>query len=236
MNTITNVIHFITDPQNTFATHSADFIRYCVISSLLAIAIAVPIGLLVAQQRAVAFIFNNVTGLVRAIPTLAFFALTINTLGFGSKPVIVALTILGIPPILLNTIVGIRAIDPAIIDAAQGMGMTRLQILQRIEIPLLLPLLAAGVRNGVVQIIATAPIAAIIGGGGYGEYILSGVSLIDPTQILAGAIPVAVLALGAELGLGALQRWVTPKGIRARTQGSQDDIDAPAQAGNVAAA
>ena len=157
------------------------------------------------------------SGLGRAIPVLVLLVvMVVAGVGIGFKPAAIALTLLGIPPILLNTIEGIRSIDPAVVDAARGMGMTKRQILGRIQIPLMLPVLAAGVRTAAVQIVATSPLAAIIGAGGYGEYILAGLSnLADPTELLVGATSVALLALATEFGLAALQRAVTPAGVRA---------------------
>ncbi|HYU76073.1 MAG TPA: ABC transporter permease, partial [Ktedonobacteraceae bacterium] len=135
-------------------------------------------------------------------------------LGLGFLPALIALTVLGIPPILLNTYTGIRGIDPATIDSARGMGMTTWQIITRIQTPLVLPIIAAGVRTSAVQVIATATLAAVIGAGGYGEYIFSGLYQLDNVQILAGAIPVAILALIAEVLLSQLQRALTPEGLR----------------------
>ncbi|MBV9713588.1 MAG: ABC transporter permease, partial [Ktedonobacteraceae bacterium] len=154
--------------------------------------------------------------LMRAIPVIAFIVAVLPYLGLGFLPALIALTILGIPPILLNTYTGIRGINPATIDAARGMGMTTGQIITRIQAPLVLPIIAAGVRTSAVQIIATATLAAIIGAGGYGEYILSGLYQLDNVQILAGAIPVAILALIAEVLLSQLQRALTPAGLRVR--------------------
>ena len=128
-----------------------------------------------------------------------------------------ALTILGIPPILLNTYTGIRGIDPATIDAARGMGMTTLQIVTRIQTPLVLPIIAAGIRTSAVQIIATATLAAIIGAGGYGEYIYLGLREFDTTQLLAGALPVALLALLVEYGLNWTEYALTPAGLRVKS-------------------
>jgi osmoprotectant transport system permease protein len=127
------------------------------------------------------------------------------------------LIVLGIPPILLNTYTGIRGIDPAIIDAARGMGMTTWQINTRIRTPLVLPIVAAGVRTSAVQIIATATLAAIIGAGGYGDYIVDGLYNLNNTEILAGAIPVAVLAMIVEVAMSWLERRLTPEGLRLQT-------------------
>jgi osmoprotectant transport system permease protein len=116
--------------------------------------------------------------------------------------------------VLLNTWAGVRGVDPSVIDAARGMGLTGRQIAVRIQVPLVLPLVASGARTAAVQIIATATLAAIIGAGGYGDYILAGLYQVDMTQILAGTVPVSALAVLAEVGLAAAERALTPAGVR----------------------
>jgi osmoprotectant transport system permease protein len=211
-----DLLQFIQDPTNDFAGHTADYVKICAISIALAILIGVVIGIAVARRPALAFIAVNLSGLMRAIPVLAFLSAAWPLLGFGIKPALVALTVLGIPPILLNTYTGLRGIDPAMVEAARGMGMTTWQIIRRVQIPLVLPIIAAGVRTSAVQIIATATLAAIIGAGGYGEYIYLGLREFNTTQLLAGAIPVTVLALAAEVLLSWLERALTPAGLRAQ--------------------
>jgi osmoprotectant transport system permease protein len=207
---------FIVNPNNDYLGHSLAYIELCFASIVLAIVIGVVLGVSVSRSPVLAFIAVNVSGLMRAIPVIAFLAAVMPFLGFGFLPSFIALTVLGIPPILLNTYTGVRGIDAAIIDAARGIGMTSGQIVTRIQAPLVLPIIAAGVRTSAVQIIATATLAAIIGAGGYGEYILSGLYQLDDIQILAGAIPVAILALIAEVLLSRLQHALTPEGLRVR--------------------
>jgi osmoprotectant transport system permease protein len=136
----------------------------------------------------------------------------------GFLPSIIALIVLGIPPILINTYTGIRGIDPATIDAAKGMGMTTWQIVTRIQAPLVLPLVAAGVRTSAVQIVATATLAAFIGAGGYGDYIVDGISVFNYTELIVGAASVAILALLVEVLLSWLQRVLTPDGLKVQEQ------------------
>lgn len=212
-----DLINFITNPSNNYLGHTSDYLKLCIAAIILAIAISVPLGIGVARSPLASFVAVNVSGLLRAIPVLAFLAAAYPYLGFGFRPSLVALVILGIPPILLNTYTGIRGIDPAIIDAARGMGMTGRQIITRIQTPLVLPVIAAGVRTSAVQIIATATLAAIIGGGGYGEYIYLGLREFDNTQLLAGSLPVVILALLVEFSLGWLQQAITPAGLRVQT-------------------
>jgi osmoprotectant transport system permease protein len=212
------LLQFISNPRNGYATHSLDYIKLCGLAVGLALLIALPLGLLVARRPIIAFVATNLSGLARAIPSLAFLAAAIPYLGIGFRPALIALTVLGIPPILLNTIAGLQSVDPAVIDAAKGMGMTRLQILWRIQFPLILPVMAAGVRTAGVQIVATATLAAVIGGGGWGEYILSGIYQLDTTQLLAGALPVALLAVLVEVTFAMIQRLVTPAGVKVSYQ------------------
>jgi len=211
------LLQFIADPSNGYLQHTVDYIKLCAVAIVLAIVISVPLGVLVVRSPVASFIAINFSGLLRAIPILAVLVAFYPILGFGFLPALVALTILGIPPILLNTYTGIRGIDSATIDAARGMGMTTLQIVTRIQTPLVLPIIAAGIRTSAVQIIATATLAAIIGAGGYGEYIYLGLREFDTTQLLAGALPVALLALLVEYGLNWTEYALTPAGLRVKS-------------------
>lgn len=212
---------FITDPTNDFTGHTIAYLQICAFSIVIAIIIGVGLGVAVSRSATLAFAAINISSFLRAIPVIAFLIAALPYLGVGFEPTVIALIILGIPPILLNTYTGIRGIDPAIIDAARGMGMTRIQIISRIQTPLVLPIIAAGIRTSAVQIVATATLAAIIGAGGYGEYIIDGVNRLDNTAILAGAIPVAILAILVEVLLGWLQRALTPKGLRTVVETAQ---------------
>lgn len=211
---VLRLLQFAAAPANRYLDHSLSYIDLCAASIVLATAVGVALGVAVARRPLLAFAAVNLSGLMRAVPVIVFLTLALPYLGIGYTPALVALTVLGIPPILLNTYTGIRGIDPVIVDAARGIGMTPSQIIRRIQAPLVLPVVAAGVRTSAVQIVATATLAAIIGAGGYGEYILAGLYQLDVVQTFAGAVPVAVLALIVELGLGWLQRLVTPAGLR----------------------
>ena len=227
------VIQFITDPQSHFLGKTATTLKLSIVPFLLALLIAAPIGVLVAQRPWLAFLAVNFSGLARAIPTLAFLAIALPYLGVGFVPAVVALTALGVPPILLNTVEGLRALDPATVDAARGMGMTTTQILTRIQVPLVLPILAAGARTALVQIVATVPIAALIGAGGYGDYITLGLSNeVNLSYLVLGAIAIALLALLAELGMAALQRALTPPGLRSEKEIQRAQRDAMESATN----
>jgi osmoprotectant transport system permease protein len=222
---LSSLLQFISDPSNAFAKHTSDYVNLCATAIVVATVISIALGILVVRNAVLAFVAVNLSGLLRAIPILAFLTavIPIPFLGLGYRSALVALIILGIPPILLNTYTGLRGIDPAMIDAARGMGMTGWQITTRIQTPLVLPVIAAGVRTSAVQIIATATLAAIVGAGGYGEYIYLGLREFDNTQLLAGALPVTVLALLVEVLMAWLQRLLTPAGLRvqAATEGAR---------------
>ncbi len=211
---LTRLAAFVADPANTFPAHTAEYVTLCAAAGTLAVLTGTALGVAVARRPVLAFVAINGSGLMRAIPVIAFLAFAIPYLGLGFLPSLIALAVLGVPPVLLNTCTGIRGIDPATIDAARGCGMTRWQIARRVQLPLVVPVIAAGARTAVVQIVATATLAAFIGAGGYGDYILSGLYQVDTTQILAGAIPVTLLAIVAEITLGRLQHVLTPAGLR----------------------
>jgi osmoprotectant transport system permease protein len=208
------VWQFITNPYNDFIGQTIAYLQICGFSILVAILIGVVLGVLVSRNPFLAFIAVNTSGLMRAIPVIAFLFVALPILGLGFWPTVVALIVLGIPPILLNTYTSLRGLDPAMIDAARGMGMTGRQIVTRIQLPLVMPTIAAGIRTSAVQIVATATLAGFIGYGGYGAYIIDGVNTLNDTKILAGAIPVALLALIIEVIMSWLQLTLTPAGLR----------------------
>lgn len=208
------LFQFYADPHNHFASTSLVFFQLCLLAILVAMTIGIVLGMLVSRSAILAFIAVNLSGLMRAIPVIAFLIAVLPYLGVGFKPAVIALILLGIPPILLNTYTGLRGIDPATIDAARGLGMTSWQIITRVQIPLVLPIVAAGVRTAAVQIVATAPLAAFIGAGGYGDYLVDGFYTLHTIEILAGAIPVTLIALFIEIGMGGLERLLTPAGLQ----------------------
>jgi osmoprotectant transport system permease protein len=211
-------INFILDPSNDYSRHAIDYLKLCGVSIAAAIIIGVILGALVSRNAIAAFIAINLSGLMRAIPIIAILLIFVPFFGLGFLPAIIALIILGIPPILLNTYTGIRGIEPATIDAAKGMGMTPWQIATRIQAPLVTPLVAAGVRTSAVQIIATATLAAFIGAGGFGDYIVDGINVLNYTELIVGAVSVAVLAILIEVSMSWLQRALTPEGLKVQDQ------------------
>ena len=215
-------INFIQDPSNDFVGHTVQYFQLCGVSIAAAIVIGVVLGVLVSRNAVTAFIAVNLSGLVRAVPIIAVLLLFVYVIpspyNIGFVPAVIALILLGIPPILLNTYTGIRQIDPATIDAAKGMGMTTLQIITRIQAPLVTPLVAAGIRTSAVQVIATATLAAYIGAGGYGDYIVDALNVLNYTELVVGAASVAILAILIEVLMSWLQRAVTPEGLKVQEQ------------------
>ena len=176
----------------------------------IGLVVCVPLGILTSRSRLAALTFINGFNALRVIPSLAILFLAIPYFGASRTSALIALTVLALPPILINTDTAFRRINPAVREAALGMGMSRGQLLRRIEIPLALPVVLAGVRTATVEVIASATLAAFIGAGGLGIYITRGFALFDNRILLVGAVPVALLALVAEVGLGALQRALQP--------------------------
>src|SRR6266542_483924 len=146
--------------------------------------------------------------------SLAVLALAMPLLGTGFLPSLVALTLIALPPILINTITGVREIDADIVDAARGMGMSGGDVLRKIELPLAVPVIFAGLRTAAVQVVSGAVLATFIGGGGLGDFITSGIAMMALPLLLVGAIPVTLLSIGADALFGALQRRLTPRGMR----------------------
>ena len=211
-------LNFILDPKNDFLGQTIEYLKLCGVSIAAAIVIGVVLGALVSRNAFLAFLAVNVSGLMRAIPIIAVLIVFVPIFGIGFLPSIIALIVLGIPPILLNTYTGIRGIDPATIEAAKGMGMTSWQIATRIQTPLVTPLVAAGIRTSAVQIVATATLAAFIGAGGYGDYIVDGLTVFNYTELIVGAVSVAILAILVEVFMSWLQSVLTPEGLKVQEQ------------------
>ena len=189
-------------------------IELSALAILLAVLIAIPVALAVSRTDLGAFIAINVGNVGRAVPSLAILAFALPLLGLGFRPSLLALTVLAIPPILINASTGIRQVEPRVIDAAKGMGLSGFQVLTSIQLPIAAPVIFAGIRTGAVQVVASATLATFIGGGGLGDLIVEGFQRGDNLIMLAGAFSVAILAILTELGFGGLERAFTPKGLK----------------------
>lgn len=183
-------------------------------SVLLALAAAIPLAIIASRVVPVARPMTWIAAAGQTVPSLAVLALMLPLLGIGFRPSVAALAIRAFLPIFLNTYVGLRGADAAAVDAARGMGASSAQRLLFVELPLASPIIYAGIQTATVQNVGIATIAAFIGGGGLGELILQGLQMLEPSVLLAGAIPVALLAMTAEVALRYLGRLVVPAGVQ----------------------
>ena len=182
----------------------------------IAIAVALPAGVLLADSRRAALAAISAANIGRTLPSLAVLAIAMPILGTGFVPSLFALTLLALPPILINTCTAMRQVEPDIVDAALGMGMTRVQVMRKVELPIAMPVIFAGIRTAAVQVVSGAVLAAYIGGGGLGDFITAGIAMMALPQLLVGAIPATLLSIGADRLFGHLQKVLTPAGMRAR--------------------
>ena len=190
-------------------------------SLAVALVIGLPLGIWLGHRGRGGALAINVSNIGRAIPSLAILALVQQAVGlsgwpgFGARPALVALIALAVPPLVTNAYVGMRGVDGDVVEAARGMGMTGTELLWRVELPIALPLVMAGVRTAAVQVVATATLAAVTAWGGLGRFIVDGFGQRDNAQIVAGALLVGVMALVTELVLARVQRAIVSEGLRA---------------------
>jgi osmoprotectant transport system permease protein len=191
------------------ATHVGDhlFLTLCGLGA--ALAIGLPAGMAVARLPRLRPVTLAAIGIVRVIPSIAVLALMLPLVGIGFLPSFIALTLLAIAPIAINTQLGLRSVPADIVEAARGLGMPERDVYRRVIWPLALPIVFAGIRTAAVEVIASATLAAFIGGGGLGEYIVDGLANNDQATLLEGGISVALLALGAQGLLALIERRLT---------------------------
>ena len=187
-----------------------------------AMAIALPLGLVLGHTGRGGPLAVNLSNLGRAVPSFAIIVLMASVVGIGAKPAYIALVALAVPPMVTNTYTAIRGVDRDVREAAEGMGLTGRQVLARVEIPMGLPLMMAGIRTSAVQVVATATLAALVGWGGLGRYIIDGLATRDFQEVFAGAVLVALLSLLVEIGLSVFQRVVVPTGLQGRLVATAD--------------
>lgn len=191
-----------------------DHLILSLVAIVIAILIAVPLGILLTRFRRLAEPIIGITSIIQTIPSLALLGFMLPVFGIGKTPAMIALILYALLPIIRNTYTGIAGVDPALTDAGKGMGMTSTQILFMVELPLSLPVMMAGVRTATVLTIGVAALGTFIGAGGLGDLINRGLNVYDNNLILAGAIPAALLAIVLEYGLRRVEYAVTPRGIR----------------------
>lgn len=195
-------------------TNTITHIELVFFSMLLAICVGIPLGILITRVPKLATAVLGGAGILQTIPSLALLGFMIPIFGIGLETAIAALFLYSLLPIIRNTYAGIQDVDRATTEAAKGMGMTGSQILFKVELPLSISVIMAGIRTAAVINVGTATLAAFIGAGGLGDFIFLGITRGNDALVLLGAIPAALLAIILEGFLGLLERWTTPRGLK----------------------
>jgi osmoprotectant transport system permease protein len=218
-----DAVQFVVDERRLILEKTWEHLVLSGAALAAALVVALPLGIWLGHLHRGSFLAINVANVGRALPSLALIAIGVAFLGVGFTNVTVALVVLAVPPILTNAYVAVDGVEADAVEAARGMGMTKWQIVRRVELPLALPLMFAGIRTAAVFVIATATIAAVAGGGGLGDVIVNqaGYGL---EGVVGAAICVSVLALAADALLGLVQRLLTPPGLRAEARALEPDV------------
>jgi len=217
---IDDVGTYLTDParwqgSRGFLTRIVEHVEYVGSALLVALVIALPLGLLIGHTRKGVGVAVNAVNASRSLPSLGVVILVVLVSGLGRAPVLVALTILAVPPILNATYAGVSGVDQGTVRAARGMGMTERQVLWQVELPMALPLVWSGIRSATLQLVATATIAAYVAIGGLGRYVIDGFATFAFDEMLAGAVLVALLAIVLDLVLALVGHFSVSPGLRA---------------------
>jgi osmoprotectant transport system permease protein len=216
-------VEFVVQQRELILEKTWDHLALSGAALALALLVALPLGIWLGHLHRGSFLAINVANVGRALPSLAVIAIGIAFLGVGFANVTVALVVLAVPPILTNAYVAVNGVEADVVEAARGMGMTKGQIIRRVELPLAVPLVFAGIRTATVFVIATATIAAVAGGGGLGDIIVNQAAY-GLEGVVGAAICVSLLALVADALLGLVQRLVTPAGLRAATDALEPGV------------
>jgi len=228
MNIFEQALVWLNDPLNWtnpdgILARTAEHLWISLAAVVLGVVVAVPIGVWLGHSGRGGGLVVAVANLTRAIPTIALLMIfPLTAIGFGRPPIILALAIFAIPPLLANSYLGVREVDPEVRDAARGMGLSGWQLITRVELPLAVPYLLSGFRTAAVQVVATATLAAFVNGGGLGMIISRGFGLgiaSGGDQIIAGGLVVIVLCLAVEAALALIQRLLTPRALRGARAG-----------------
>ncbi|KAA0955891.1 ABC transporter permease [Sporosarcina sp. ANT_H38] len=208
------LIEFFSEYGSQIATKTWEHLYISFIALLLGILVAVPLGIMLTKVPKIAGFVLGVVGVIQTFPSLAILAFFIPLLGIGKTPAIVALFLYSMLPILRNTFIGVKEVNQDLVEAGRGMGMTALERTMNVELPLAVPVIMAGIRLSAVYLIGWATLASFIGGGGLGDFIFDGLNLFRTDLIIAGALPVTLLALLVDILLGRFESFATPKGIK----------------------
>lgn len=210
METIEAVLEFYRERSDDVLELTWNHARLSLLALALATVVFVPLGIAFSRLVKGGSGVVGAIASIRVIPSLALLFLFYPLLGFGEGPALLALTILGGPPLILNTFAGMRQVDPAVLEAAKGVGMNPAQVFLKVQFPLALPVIVAGMRSASVEIFASATLASFIGVRTLGQYIITGISLLDTTYLLAGGILIVALVLLAEVILVGVERMARP--------------------------
>lgn len=211
---MTVLIDTIRDRSDLIIDSFVQHIFLSFVALFIAIIIAVPLGMFVSKYRRLAEPIIGVTAILQTIPSLALFGFLVPLIGIGSKTALVALVIYALLPIVRNVYTGITSVDQSIIEAGSGMGMTPNQVLLKIELPIALPFIMAGIRTATVLTVGIATLATFVGAGGLGDIIYRGLQSYNNALVFAGAVPVALLAILFDVLLKLVEKGVTPKGLK----------------------
>lgn len=211
---LVEMMAYLIERSQDFTTALGQHLYLTFVALGISVALGVIVGIVATRFDRLRVVLLNLGNIGRTIPSLAVLALALPFLGIGRPPTILALVFIGTLPVMINTAVGIRQVSPAVKEAARGMGMNDLQVLVKVEVPIATPVIMAGIRTSAVVIVASATLAAFIGGGGLGDLILRGHALNRDHIMLAGAIPATLLAFYFEETFGRLEHWATPKGLK----------------------
>ena len=218
-----NSLDFLVDRRELLLDKTWEHVELSVAALAVSVLIAVPLGVVLGHLHRGSFVAVNLANIGRALPTLVVIAVGFALLGIGFTTVLVGLVVLAVPPILTNAYVAVDQVDADAVEAARGMGMKPRQVLWRVELPLALPLLFAGIRTAAVFVVATATIAAIAGGGGLGDILVNQASY-RVEGLVAAALCVSLLALAADALLGLVQRALTPAGLKQEVPAFEPDV------------
>ena len=209
-----NVVRFIVDNHDQVLELTLEHLWLVGVSTLIAVVIGIPLGILIARRQRLSRPILASANIIQTIPSLALFGFLLPLPWLGERAdrlAILALTLYALLPLIRNTYTGIRGVDPAVVEAGRGMGLTDSQLLFQVELPLALSVILSGVRVAIVISVGLATIAAAIGAGGLGEFIFRGLAMVNNQLILAGAIPAALLALLADVGVGWPEGRLRPR-------------------------
>jgi osmoprotectant transport system permease protein len=216
MSVVSDTIDWLTEPDHYTGSDGipdrlVEHLGYTAETIAIAAVIAIPLGLWIGHTGRFRGAAVAITGAVRALPTLGLLTSIVLLMGIGLTPTLIALVVLAVPPLLAGAYAGVESVDRQTIDAARSMGMTELQILRKVEIPLALPIIVGGLRSAVLQVVATATVAAYVGLGGLGRYLIDGQAVSDYAQMAGGAVLVVVLAIVLDGVFAALQALATAR-------------------------